>query len=173
MSDSPFPPDILESASTVLEQARLRGIKIATAESCTGGLIIGSLTEIAGSSDIVDRGFITYSNEAKMAMLGVTEQALKDHGAVSEQVARAMALGALIQSDAKLAVSCTGVAGPGGGTAKKPVGLVHMAVASRFDDNAPDTTHHEARFGEQSRVAIRHATVRQAHRMLLRAIAGA
>lgn len=171
MSDSPFPLDIVETASMVLEQARLRGAKIATAESCTGGLIIGSLTEIAGSSDIIDRGFITYANEAKMAMLGITEQALKDHGAVSEQVARAMALGALVQSDATLAVSCTGVAGPGGGSKEKPVGLVHMAVARQVNGQGPSCLHHEARFGEQGRAAIRLATVRQAHRMLLQQLA--
>ncbi len=170
MSDRPFPNDIIESASTVLERARLRGAMIATAESCTGGLIIGSLTEIAGSSDVVDRGFITYSNEAKIAMLGITEQALRDHGAVSEQVARAMALGALVQSNANLAVSCTGVAGPGGGTAQKPVGLVHMAIAIKSDDTGPTSFHHEARFGEQSRAAIRLATIRQAHKMLLKAL---
>jgi len=170
MSDSPFPTDILESATDVLTRARGRKAMIATAESCTGGLIVGSLTEIAGSSDVVDRAFITYSNEAKMAMLGVTEQALKDHGAVSEQVARAMAMGALVQSNATLAVSCTGVAGPGGGTAQKPVGLVHLAVASRLDPNNLITSHHEARFGELSRADIRLATIRQAHRMLLKVL---
>lgn len=170
MSDTPFPTDIEESASILLEQARAKGVMISTAESCTGGLIIGSLTEIAGSSDVVDRGFITYSNGAKMAMLGVTEQALIDYGAVSEQVAIAMAMGALVQSNAKLAVSCTGVAGPGGGSDEKPVGLVHMAVASRTNDNAPITVHHEARFGERSRADIRLATVRQAHKMLLEAL---
>ncbi len=173
MSDSPFPLDIVESASMVLEQARLRGVMITTAESCTGGLIIGSLTEIAGSSDVVDRGFITYSNDAKMAMLGVTDQALKDHGAVSEQVARAMALGALVQSNAQLAISCTGVAGPGGGTPQKPVGLVHMALASRMNDEAPTTSHHEARFGEQSRAAIRLATRHRPHGMFVSRLAGA
>ena len=170
MSDSPLPLDILDSATEVLERARAKHAMIATAESCTGGLIVGSLTEIAGSSDVVDRAFITYSNDAKMAMLGVTEQALRDYGAVSEQVARAMASGALFQSNAKLAVSCTGVAGPGGGTPEKPVGLVHMAIASRLNDDTPMILHHEARFGELSRADIRLATVRQAHRMLLKAL---
>ncbi|HRE21953.1 MAG TPA: CinA family protein [Rhabdaerophilum sp.] len=115
----------------VLAAARARGLKIATAESCTGGMVAMNLTAIAGSSDVVDRGFVTYSNAAKMAMLGVPERLLAVHGAVSAEVAAAMAEGALRASDADLSVSITGVAGPGGGSGEKPVGLVHLAVASR------------------------------------------
>ena len=106
-------------------------MKLATAESCTGGLVAGALTEIAGSSDVVERGFVTYSNEAKQQMLGVASETLRDHGAVSRQTAQEMARGAIAHSDAQIAVAITGVAGPGGGSADKPVGLVHFAAASR------------------------------------------
>lgn len=121
--------DIEQLASGVLVACRDAGIKLATAESCTGGLIAGALTEIAGSSDVVDRGFVTYSNEAKNEMLGVPMNLFEAVGAVSEDVARAMAEGALARSEAGIAVSVTGIAGPGGGTEAKPVGLVHMAIA--------------------------------------------
>ena len=106
-------------------------LKIATAESCTGGLVAGALTEIAGSSDVVDRGFVTYSNEAKHEMLGVPVATLEQHGAVSRETAEAMARGALGRATADLAVAITGIAGPGGGSPEKPVGLVHFAAASR------------------------------------------
>ncbi len=118
-------------AKHVLELCRARGLRVATAESCTGGLVAAALTEIAGSSDVVDCGFVTYSNEAKMAMLGVPAATLERHGAVSAQTAQAMAAGALKNSRADIAVSITGIAGPGGGSKQKPVGLVHFAAASR------------------------------------------
>jgi nicotinamide-nucleotide amidase len=124
-------PTLRKSAAQVLEIFRARGLKIATAESCTGGLVAAALTDIAGSSDVVDRGFVTYSNEAKEAMLGVKPATLKQHGAVSAQTAAAMATGALKHSLADIAVAITGIAGPGGGSRQKPVGLVHFAAASR------------------------------------------
>jgi nicotinamide-nucleotide amidase len=156
-----FPDDVLRQAERLLVQCCRRKQKIATAESCTGGLVIAALTEIAGSSAVVERGFITYSNEAKEAMLGVSNAVLKQHGAVSEPVARAMAQGALKQSQADFAVAITGIAGPGGGSAKKPVGLVHIAAAS-----ASTTTHQEFRFGEIGRNAVRTESVRAALKML-------
>ena len=118
-------------AINVLNACRKHGIMIVTAESCTGGLIAGALTDIAGSSDVVDRGFVTYSNDAKMGMLGVYEATLAAHGAVSEEVAREMAEGALRFSRAHIAVSITGIAGPGGGSADKPVGTVWIAWKRR------------------------------------------
>ena len=118
-------------AERVLDACRASGWKLATAESCTGGLVAGMLTEIAGSSDVVDRGFVTYSNAAKMAMLGVPQATLAAHGAVSKPTAEAMAKGALERGGVDLTVAITGVAGPGGGSAEKPVGLVHFAAAAR------------------------------------------
>jgi nicotinamide-nucleotide amidase len=118
-------------ATHVLELSRTHGLKIATAESCTGGLVAAALTDIAGSSDVVDRGFVTYSNEAKQQMLGVPAATLKRHGAVSAETAAAMAKGALKNSQADLAVAITGIAGPGGGSKPKPVGLVYFAAARR------------------------------------------
>jgi nicotinamide-nucleotide amidase len=126
-----FDPPLLVQAETLLQSLRRRRLKLATAESCTGGLIAGLLTEIAGSSDVVERGFVVYSNEAKMALLGVPESVIAAHGAVSEVTARAMAEGALQNSLADIAISVTGIAGPGGGSPGKPVGLVHLACASR------------------------------------------
>jgi nicotinamide-nucleotide amidase len=123
-----FDHEIRESAEHVLDVCRRRGLRVVTAESCTGGLIAGALTAIAGSSDVVDRAFVTYSNEAKREMIGVPWDAILGHGAVSEPVARAMAAGALARGNAQIAVSVTGVAGPGGGTPDKPVGLVHFAA---------------------------------------------
>jgi nicotinamide-nucleotide amidase len=119
------------AAKRVLDLCRARGLHVATAESCTGGLVAAALTEIAGSSDVVDRGFVTYSDDAKRAMLGVPALTLKRYGAVSAQTAKAMAVGALKNSRADLAVSITGIAGPGGGSKQKPVGLVYFAAASR------------------------------------------
>jgi nicotinamide-nucleotide amidase len=124
-----FDHEVREAAERVLFACRKRGLKVVTAESCTGGLVAAALTAIAGSSDVVDRAFVTYSNEAKREMLGVPWDALLGHGAVSDPVARAMAAGALSRSQADIAVSVTGVAGPGGGSAEKPVGLVHFAAA--------------------------------------------
>lgn len=129
-----FDHEMREAAEHVLLACRKKTLKVVTAESCTGGLIAAALTAIAGSSDVVDRGFVTYSNEAKREMIGVPWDAILGHGAVSEPVARAMAAGALARSDADIAVSVTGVAGPGGGTDEKPVGLVHFgAVRAGFD----------------------------------------
>ena len=122
-------PDIEALAAAVLETCRTAGLMVATAESCTGGLIAGALTAVAGSSDVVDRGFVTYSNEAKHTLLGISIDLLNTVGAVSEEVSRAMAEGAAARSKAQLAISVTGIAGPGGGTETKPVGLVHMAIA--------------------------------------------
>jgi nicotinamide-nucleotide amidase len=139
----------------VLKAARARGEKLATAESCTGGLIAGALTDIAGSSDVFDRGFVTYSNEAKREMLGVSDRTLKLHGAVSAEVAGDMALGALKNSRAALTVAVTGVAGPGGGTEAKPVGLVHFATAHR--DGRVNRV--EKRFGALGRAEVRALTV--------------
>lgn len=128
------------SAAEVLECCRKNGLLLATAESCTGGLVAAALTAVAGSSDVVDRGFVTYSNEAKADMLGVPVPLIAEHGAVSEPVARAMASGALAHSRADVAVAVTGIAGPGGGSADKPVGLVHFAAARR--DGALIARHH-------------------------------
>jgi nicotinamide-nucleotide amidase len=125
-----LPPQTLARSPAVLAALRARGWMLATAESCTGGLIAAALTSVAGSSDVVDRGFVTYSNSAKTEMLGVPAELIARHGAVSEQVARAMAEGALVQSSAQIAVSVTGVAGPGGGSPDKPVGLVWFGCAA-------------------------------------------
>jgi len=124
-----FDHEMRDAAERVLFTCRKHGFKVVTAESCTGGLIAATLTAIAGSSDVVDRGFVTYSNEAKREMIGVPWDAIVGHGAVSEPVARAMAAGALARSGAQLSVSVTGVAGPGGGSPEKPVGLVHFGAA--------------------------------------------
>ena len=158
MSAMAFPPDLLDQAASVLEACRAGGVMVATAESCTGGLIAAVLTEIPGSSDVVDRGFVTYSNQAKQELLGVPADLLATHGAVSEPVARAMADGALARSRAGVTVAVTGVAGPGGGSADKPVGLVWLAVARR--DGATVTV--ERRFGDIGRAGIRLETVRVA-----------
>lgn len=157
-----YPPRILELATEVLSKARAKGWKIATAESCTGGLIAGALTEISGSSDVFERGFVTYSNEAKTELLGVPAGLIASHGAVSEEVARAMAQGALAHTKVQAAVSVTGIAGPGGGTDRKPVGLVHIggAISSR-------TSHRECRFGDIGRGAVRMASVEAALNHLL------
>lgn len=119
------------TATALLDLCRQNRLTVATAESCTGGLVAAALTAIAGSSDVFERGFVTYSNEAKSEMLGVHPRVIDAHGAVSEVVARAMASGALAQSRAELSVAITGIAGPGGGSAGKPVGLVHFAAARR------------------------------------------
>ena len=150
-------------ATEVLAKSRMQGLMIATAESCTGGLVAAALTEIAGSSDVVDRGFVTYSNEAKAQMLGVSPALIAAHGAVSAEVAGAMALGALKASRAGLAVSITGVAGPGGGSTQKPVGLVHFAVAAA--DGRVNRI--EKRFGELGRQKVRAKAVETALALLL------
>ncbi len=152
-----FDAQLLHDAAELLELCRRADIKLATAESCTGGLIIGCLTEIAGSSDVVERGFVTYSNEAKTELVGVPAMLIALHGAVSEQVARAMAEGALSRSMADVTVAVTGVAGPTGGSADKPVGLVHFACAGR----GRPTVHHREVF-PGNRAAVRDATVQTA-----------
>ena len=162
-----FPKDLIEQASALLQSCRKAGVTVATAESCTGGLIAGCLTEIAGSSDVVDRGVVTYSNEAKNVMLDVPMRLIERHGAVSESVARTMAEGALAHSFAVLSVAVTGVAGPGGGTAEKPIGLVHLACAKR----GGETRHREERYGDLGRAAIREATIRTAMEMLMEQLA--
>jgi len=149
-----LPEELISLAKTVLDLARQNKAKIATAESCTGGLIAACLTEIPGSSDVVDRGYVTYSNEAKMDLLGVPEELIVQHGAVSEPVATAMAIGALERSQAKIAVSVTGIAGPGGGTADKPVGCVHMACAI-----GADLFHEQHDFGDIGRDLVRQKSV--------------
>jgi nicotinamide-nucleotide amidase len=154
--------ELRAAAKAVLDACRARGLKVATAESCTGGLVAGALTDIAGSSDVLDRGFVTYSNEAKQQMLGVPADILRDHGAVSRQTAEAMARGALGKANADLVVAITGIAGPGGGGADKPVGLVHFAAAAR--DGA--LTHVEKRYGDIGRAEVRHKSVLQALAML-------
>ncbi len=126
-----YPSQQLGLAEKVLDICRARGLRIASAESCTGGLIAGCLTAIAGSSDVVERGFVTYTNPSKTQMLDVPSELIDALGAVSDPVAQAMAEGALGKSDADIAVAVTGVAGPGGGTEEKPVGLVHFAVARK------------------------------------------
>jgi nicotinamide-nucleotide amidase len=163
---SPFPPDIVDLCHVILDACRAQGMMIATAESCTGGLVAGALTAIPGSSDVLDRGFVTYSNAAKQAQLGVSEGLLAEYGAVSEPVARTMAEGALSASTAQLAVSVTGIAGPGGGSAEKPVGLVHFAAAR----TGHPTVHRAECFGDIGRDAVRMASVRVALEMLRAAI---
>jgi nicotinamide-nucleotide amidase len=153
-----FPSSLLDRAAALEALCRDRGLKLATAESCTGGLISALLTEIPGSSAVLERGFVVYSNDAKEEMLGVSDEVLAAHGAVSEATARAMALGALAHSSADIGVSVTGIAGPDGGSPAKPVGLVHFACARR----GGPTVALERRFGAQSRLAIRMASVETA-----------
>ena len=166
MTDAPFPADMLADAAAFLDRARAAGLMVATAESCTGGLVAGLLTEIAGSSSVVERGFVTYSNEAKTGMLGVPADLIETHGAVSAPVATAMAEGALAHSRADIAVAVTGVAGPGGGSDAKPVGLVHFACARR----GGPTRHVEMRFGDLGRAGVRMAAVRTALGLLGEAV---
>lgn len=149
-------------AAEIVAAAKSAGLMIATAESCTAGLIVGTLTEIAGSSAVVERGFVTYSNEAKAEMLGVPAELIARLGAVSQEVAIAMAAGALARSRADLAVSVTGIAGPGGGSDTKPVGLVHFGAARR----GQPVRYREHRFGDIGRSEVRLATVREALTLL-------
>jgi nicotinamide-nucleotide amidase len=154
--------EITAAAIAVLKACRARGWTLATAESCTGGLVAGALTEIAGSSDVVDRGFVTYSNKAKQQMLGVPAATLRDYGAVSRQTAEAMARGALQKAKVDVVVAITGIAGPGGGSPDKPVGLVHFAALTR-----DGTSMHAAkRYGDIGRSQVREKSVRQALAML-------
>lgn len=151
-------PALLTQARNLLEACRARGLTLVTAESCTGGLVAATLTDIAGSSDVFDRGFITYSNTAKNEVIGVPTGLLKAHGAVSEHVARAMAEGALEIAGTDIAVSVTGIAGPGGSTPEKPVGLVHFAAARK---DRP-TLHVRREFGDRGRQKIRRLCVGEA-----------
>ena len=157
-----FPDDIQILARQVIETAAARGLVLVTAESCTGGLVAGALTAIAGSSAVVERGFVTYSNASKTELLAVPADLIEACGAVSEPVARAMARGALAGSGADLSVSVTGVAGPGGGTAEKPVGLVHFSAVGPNGE-----IHAMHRFGDIGREQVRLASVRVALGMLL------
>jgi len=159
-----FSPALIQLAELVLDDARQQKLRIATAESCTGGLIAGLLTEIPGSSDVFDRGFVTYSNRAKQDMLNVPGDLIADMGAVSEAVARMMAEGAVENSNAHIAVAVTGVAGPGGGTPLKPVGLVHIAACRE----RRSIIHEVHRFGDIGRSEIRMRTVEAALGMLQR-----
>jgi nicotinamide-nucleotide amidase len=160
-----LPDATLQNAESLLAACRSRGIMLATAESCTGGLIAATLTAIAGSSDVVDRGFVTYSNGSKHEMIGVPMPLLETHGAVSEEVARAMAEGALVRSRAAIVVAVTGVAGPGGGSADKPVGLVCFGLA-----RTGQTVVSEQQVFPGDRAAIRAATVVHAFNMIRAAL---
>lgn len=162
-----FTPELIASAEAVLAACRQRELKLATAESCTGGLVSSILTEIAGSSDVVDRGFVTYSNQAKIDMLGVAAAVIERHGAVSAAVALAMVEGALKHSAADVAVSVTGIAGPGGGTEQKPVGLVYIAAHRSGSEPVVQRFH----FTSGTRAAIRQDAVGQALRLISEAIA--
>ena len=159
-----FTSSLLRLAEVVVAEARAQKLRIATAESCTGGLIGGVLTEVPGSSDVFERGFIVYSNRAKQDMLGVPGDLIADMGAVSEAVSRAMAEGAVENSNAHLAVAVTGIAGPGGGTKMKPIGLVHIAACRENRS----ILHEAHRFGDIGRTEVRIRTVEAALEMLQR-----
>ena len=164
-----FPPEIIRKAEQIIADFSSRGMMVATVESCTGGLIAGVLTEVPGSSAVVDRGFVTYTNEAKADMLGVSPATLEAYGAVSKETALQMVHGALFRSRATVAVAVTGVAGPGGGSAEKPVGLVHLAAKNR----SGTILHREMRYGDIGRDKVRLATVETALDMLVEAAAQA
>ena len=161
-----FDETIHTKAQCVLDACRAAGVMLVSAESCTGGLVAAALTEIAGSSDVVDRGFVTYSYEAKSEMLGVPADMIEAHGAVSEPVARAMAEGALARaaSKAQLSIAVTGVAGPGSDSQSKPAGLVHFAAAQ----TGKDVIHEMHEFGDIGRGAVRRASVEVALDLVLR-----
>jgi nicotinamide-nucleotide amidase len=156
-----FEPQLEARAADLIAELRKRKLMMATAESCTGGLIAGLITAVSGSSDVLDCGFVTYSNRAKSRMIGVPATLIARVGAVSEEVARAMAEGALHASGADIAVAVTGIAGPGGGSAEKPVGLVHCGCARK----GFPTAHRELRLGGIGREAVRLATVAAAIEM--------
>ena len=167
MTESFFPQPLLRQAEEVIERARARGVSIACAESCTAGLVGGCLSEIAGASDVLACGFVVYSDEAKERLLGVSSSLLEKYGAVSEEVACAMASGALEKGGTDIAVAVTGIAGPGGGNKEKPVGLVHFACVVRNGD----AFHRECRFDDVGRYGIRLASVAEALEMLRRSLA--
>ena len=152
-----FEAETLDLAQSVLDACRARGWHVATAESCTGGLVAGALTAIAGSSDVVERGFVTYSNEAKWELLGVPAETIAAHGAVSAETAAAMAEGAVARAPVDLAISVTGVAGPGGGSVEKPIGLIILGLARR--DGSCRTERH---IFDGDRSAVRRAAVNRA-----------
>src|SRR5215468_9396852 len=154
--------ELAEAARALLDLCRGKRLMLAAAESCTGGLLAATLTEIPGSSDVFERGFVTYSNEAKQELLDVPGATLDRHGAVSRETADAMARGALAHADADLAVSITGIAGPGGAMPGKPVGLVHFAAAARDGR----LIQREKRFGDIGRSPVRRASVAEAMAML-------
>ena len=156
-----FPSVLVAQAAALLRRYEAESLRIVTAESCTGGLVAALLTEIPGSSAVVERGFVTYSNEAKAEMLGVPADVIARHGAVSAEVARAMAEGALCRSRADVAVAITGIAGPGGATATKPVGLVHFALARQGN-----TTALERCYGDLGRSIVREKAVEDALNLL-------
>jgi nicotinamide-nucleotide amidase len=153
-----FPLEIVTLARLLVDEARERSLRIATAESCTGGLVAGAICSVAGASDVFERGFVTYSNRAKQELLGVPGDLIADYGAVSEPVARMMAEGALENSNAHLAVAITGVAGPGGGTPRSPVGTVHIATARANEA----LMHNESFFEEATREGVQLAAVQAA-----------
>jgi nicotinamide-nucleotide amidase len=161
---------LIDQARALLALCRNRQLKLATAESCTGGLAAACLTAIPGSSDVVERGFVTYSNEAKTELIGVPWALLSAHGAVSEPVARAMAEGALLSSRADLAIAITGIAGPASDVSAKPVGLVHLAAARRGGQSRAGQTWHERHEFQGDRAAIRQAAVAAAFALLTRVI---
>jgi nicotinamide-nucleotide amidase len=154
--------ELVEQAEALLDLCRGKKLTIAAAESCTGGLLAATLTEIAGSSDVFERGFVTYSNAAKQTMLGVPSNTLERRGAVSRETAQAMAKGALAQAPVDLAVSITGIAGPSGAVPGKPVGLVYFAAVTR----SGRLLEHERRYGDIGRAQVRRACVREALSML-------
>ena len=154
--------DLVQSATRLVELLRQRKLRLATAESCTGGLIAAALTEVPGASDVFDCGFITYANSAKNALVGVPEAVIAGHGAVSKAVAALMAKGALLRAPADVAVAVTGIAGPGGGSAEKPVGLVHIAAALK----GGAARHKECRFGDIGREQVRLKTVAEAFALI-------
>lgn len=159
---TPDGPQLVAQAAELLLACREQALTIATAESCTGGLVAAILTDVPGSSDVFERGFVTYSNAAKIEALGVHGALIARHGAVSEEVARAMAFGALEHSNSTLSVAVTGIAGPGGGTAQKPVGLVHLAAARRNGA----ILHRAIRTGDIGRSAVRRASVAEALKLV-------
>jgi nicotinamide-nucleotide amidase len=161
-----FDKQLLDQTDQLLSLCRRHHLMIASAESCTGGLISALFTEIAGSSDVFERGFVTYSNEAKGELLDVPMGMIAQFGAVSEEVAKAMAEGALDNSLADLAVAVTGIAGPGGGSAEKPVGLVHLAVARK----SRLVLHKVCQFGNPGRSKVRILTVIEALKLLRKAV---
>jgi nicotinamide-nucleotide amidase len=151
-----------KAAHGLLNLCKSRGLRLATAESCTGGLVAAALTDIPGSSEVLERGFVTYSNASKQTMLGVSPATLKKHGAVSRETAEAMARGALTHAPADISVSITGVAGPGGGSEEKPVGLVHIAAAS----HGGRLIHRERRYGDIGRGEVRRRSLLDALALL-------